>query len=251
VTAGICVEYVRYTAAADRGDALIEAYRRALPHLMASPHCLAAELRRCHEAPDHFILRLEWDSLAGHLEGFRGSDAFRAFVAEVGPFIDAIDEMRHYDATGVEARRPATIHDAVGGTATFFAVARAMHDAMSADDLLGPRFRHAAESHVPHLAMWLTEVFGGPPLYSRTHGDIAPMLARHAGQAIPDNERLRFVALARAAAERCFPPDQGRAVEAFARYVDWGSRVAVDNSQPDHVANPAAGVPTWGWDTVA
>jgi quinol monooxygenase YgiN len=103
------VEYVRYAVAADRADALIDAYRRALPHLEASPHCLSVELTRCHEDPTHFILRLEWDSLAGHLEGFRKSAVFTPFLAEIRPFIDAIEEMRHYELTDVVLQRRASI----------------------------------------------------------------------------------------------------------------------------------------------
>jgi hemoglobin len=243
------IEYVRYRVAADRADALIEAYRRALPFLQSSPHCLGIELRHRSDEPGAFILRLRWDSADGHMKGFRGSEHFRGFLAEIRPFIDAIEEMAHYDVVDIDAG--ATIYDAVGGAATFFAVARAMHDAMKDDALLGARFRGAAESHVPHLAMWLCEVFGGPPLYSQTLGDIAPMLARHAGQAIDDLARARFVELARAAAVRCFPAGADRAVDAFTRYVEWGARVAVANSQPGHVADPSAGVPRWSWDTVS
>jgi len=243
------VEYVRYVVAADRADALVASYRRALPVLEASPHCLAVELTRCHEDPGRFVLRLEWDSLAGHVEGFRKSDVFRAFVAEVGPFIDAIEEMAHYEPCDVAMRRPETLYDAVGGVGTFFAIAGAMHHEMSSDARLGDRFRRAAPTHVPHLAMWLTEVFGGPKLYSETLGDIAPILARHAGGDFTDDDRERFVELTRRAAERHIPASQPRALDAFMRYIEWGARVAVANSRPDHVPNAAAGVPTWSWDT--
>lgn len=76
-------------------------------------------------------------------------------------------------------------------------------------------FRHAAPTHVPHLAMWLTEVFGGPKLYSETLGDIAPILARHAGGDFSDDDRQRFVELARQAAEEHIPSPQPRALDAF------------------------------------
>jgi hemoglobin len=105
VSTTVIVEYVRYRVTADRADALIDAYRRALPVLQASPHCLSAELSRCHETPERFVLRLEWDSLAGHLEGFRKSEGFKAFLAEVRPFIDAIEEMTHYAPTDVRMQR--------------------------------------------------------------------------------------------------------------------------------------------------
>src|SRR5512134_2001996 len=95
--------------------------------------------------------------------------------------------------------------------------------------------------------MLLTELFGGPKLYSETLGDIAPILGRHAGGNFADEDRQRFVDLAREAATAHIADP--RALAAFMRYIGWGARVAVENSRPDHVANPTAGVPTWGWDT--
>jgi hypothetical protein len=35
----------------------------------------------------------------GHLQGFRTSPEFASFFAAVKPFVDRIEEMRHYDVT--------------------------------------------------------------------------------------------------------------------------------------------------------
>ena len=64
--------------------------------LAASPHCLAYELSSCDEDPSQYVLRIEWDSRKGHLEGFRRSEHFRAFLPHIQPYIKAIAEMRHY-----------------------------------------------------------------------------------------------------------------------------------------------------------
>jgi quinol monooxygenase YgiN len=56
------------------------------------------------EEPTSFILRIEWDSVEGHMEGFRKSPEFRAFFASVRPFVGQLEEMRHYERTGVLAR---------------------------------------------------------------------------------------------------------------------------------------------------
>ena len=40
----------------------------------------------------------------GHLHGFRGSPEFRSFLGAVQPFFNDIEEMRHYESTGVEGR---------------------------------------------------------------------------------------------------------------------------------------------------
>lgn len=95
------VEYIRYRVPAARDAAFFAAYERASAALQASPVCLAYELTRCEEAPDHYILRIEWTSTADHLERFRGSPEFRTFFQAVRPFVDDIEEMRHYGSTGL------------------------------------------------------------------------------------------------------------------------------------------------------
>ena len=67
------VEYIRYKIAEGRAEPFLHAYEQAEQSLRASPHCLGFELSRCSEAPEHFILRIQWDSAAGHLQGFRQS----------------------------------------------------------------------------------------------------------------------------------------------------------------------------------
>ncbi len=90
------VEYIRYTAAGDRADALVEAYRQAGDLLEADEHCLSYDVARGVEHPDRVVVRIAWDSLEGHERGFRTGPHFAGFLALVGPFIDAIDEMEHY-----------------------------------------------------------------------------------------------------------------------------------------------------------
>ncbi len=97
------VEYIRYQAADP--DALVRAYQQARHALEVSSHCLAYELARCKEDPKLFVLRIEWDSPEGHLEGFRKSAEFREFLAAVRPFIGEILEMRHYELTPVVERK--------------------------------------------------------------------------------------------------------------------------------------------------
>jgi truncated hemoglobin YjbI len=215
--------------------------------LAGSPDCLGWDLRRCQEESACFILRLEWRSLAAHLEGFRRSPEFRVFLEHVRPYIERMEEMRHYEATGVSSR---TICDAMGGPATVFRIARGMHEAAQKDALLGPRFASVLATHVPHLGMWLCEVFGGPKLYSATLDDIGPMLARHANLEITEAERDRFVALAIEVAAATAPSADPEALAAFGRYVTWGARVAMENARTGHIPNPSVGVPTWSWDSV-
>ncbi len=99
------VEYTRYQVADEQRSALERAYERAQSVLITSPHCLSYELSRCVEEPTSYILRIEWDSLDGHLKGFRGSPEFQTFLEAVRPFFSAIQEMRHYEVTRVTGKR--------------------------------------------------------------------------------------------------------------------------------------------------
>ncbi|MDF2698201.1 MAG: antibiotic biosynthesis monooxygenase [Labilithrix sp.] len=83
-------------------DRLYEEARNALD---ASSHCLSYELARCAEEPSSFVLRIEWDSAEGHLQGFRRSPLFPPFFAAVKPFIESIREMRHYEVTSIAKRK--------------------------------------------------------------------------------------------------------------------------------------------------
>jgi heme-degrading monooxygenase HmoA len=95
------VEYIRYALAEHDGDELVAAYARAAEYLAASPNALAWELTRCADDPKSYILRIEWDSAAGHMQGFRKSEHFPGFYAAIRPFVPEIAEMRHYEPTGV------------------------------------------------------------------------------------------------------------------------------------------------------
>ncbi|NUP14348.1 MAG: antibiotic biosynthesis monooxygenase [Polyangiaceae bacterium] len=97
------IEYIRYEIS--DVDGFMSAYQSARSALDASPHCLAYELSRCSEEPSSFILRIEWDSTEGHLQGFRKSEVFGPFVAAVRPFIPSIREMRHYELTSIASRK--------------------------------------------------------------------------------------------------------------------------------------------------
>lgn len=99
------LEYIRYNVPEGGRDAFEAAYGEAQASLVSSPHCLAYELARCGEEPGRYILRIEWDSAEGHLQGFRRGPDFPPFLAAIRPFIPHIEEMRHYHVTSVRGRK--------------------------------------------------------------------------------------------------------------------------------------------------
>lgn len=90
------VEYIRYSVPADQAEQFEQAYRQAGEVMEADPHCLRWEMARGVEEPEHFVVRIEWDSIEGHEQGFRASARFGEFFAAVRPFFSAIEEMKHY-----------------------------------------------------------------------------------------------------------------------------------------------------------
>jgi quinol monooxygenase YgiN len=93
----VVVEIVRYEVAGARAQEFADAYARAVRVLDADEHCLAYEVVQGVEEPASWIVRIEWDSVEGHEQGFRRAPHFREFFAAVRPFLDDIREMRHYD----------------------------------------------------------------------------------------------------------------------------------------------------------
>ena len=99
------VEYTRYKIDEGRRTAFEHAYETAQEALQASSVCLGYELSHCTEAPEYYVLRIEWTSEEDHLKKFRSSPEFKPFLETVGPFFAAIEEMRHYAVTRIQAEK--------------------------------------------------------------------------------------------------------------------------------------------------
>ena len=90
------IEYIRYQVPAARHAEFLEAYRSAGQELGSSPHFIRYEISQGVEEPDNFIVRIEWDTVEGHENGFRTSPNFGTFFTKVKPFFANIREMKHY-----------------------------------------------------------------------------------------------------------------------------------------------------------
>lgn len=246
------IEYVRYRIAENDRQEFEEAYARAGATLAEAPNCLGFELTRCVEDPGAYTLRIRWDSVDGHLDGFRKSDEFTRFFADVRPYVDHVEEMRHYEPTGVEGpgggeEVPPTLYEWGGGEAAFKRLFSRFYEAVVVDPLLEPLFGEMSPDHPDHVALWLGEVFGGPPAYTEHHGGYENMLAHHMGKAITEPQRRRWVELLVDAADEVELPADPEFRSAFMAYVEWGTRLAVENSEPGASPPPRAPVPRWGW----
>lgn len=119
------------------------------------------------------------------------------------------------------------------------------------DPLLASLFADMSADHPQRVAKWLAEVFGGPKSYSREFGGYPRMVAQHAGKGLTEEQRARWVALLLQSAREAGLPNDAEFRSAFAAYIEWGSRLAVENSQPGAHPPPQMPMPHWEWNTAA
>jgi CDGSH-type Zn-finger protein/truncated hemoglobin YjbI len=115
------------------------------------------------------------------------------------------------------------------------------------DPLIGPLFANMAPDHPERVAAWLGEVFGGPKHYSEQFGGYPRMLSQHMGKAITEAQRERWVTLLRRSADDAGLPRDPEWRAAFVAYLEWGSRLALENSQQDARPPAAMPMPRWWW----
>ncbi|MCZ0987290.1 group II truncated hemoglobin [Streptomyces diastatochromogenes] len=243
------VEYIRYRVPEQQAAPFLAAYTRAAVQLAAAPQCVDYGLTRCEEEPESWILRITWTSTEDHIEGFRRSELFPPFFAEIRPYVENIEEMRHYRPTGVQGGGGAvpTLYDWAGGAEAFSRLTEVFYDKVLKDDLLAPLFADLAPEHAAHVALWLAEVFGGPAAYSDTHGGHGHMVAKHFGKHITEPQRRRWVNLVQDAADDAGLPKDAEFRSAFLAYVEWGTRLAVYFSGQDAKPPAEQPVPKWSW----
>jgi hemoglobin len=141
-----------------------------------------------------------------------------------------------------------TLYEWAGGGEAFERLINAFYDRVEGDPLLAPLFGGSVGAeHRDHVVAWWSEVFGGPARYTAELGGYEHMLAKHRGLAITPEQRFRFALLMSVAADAAGLPDDPEFRSAFVAYVEWGTRLALHNSQPDAPVAEHAPVPRWGW----
>lgn len=140
-----------------------------------------------------------------------------------------------------------TLYEWAGGSAAFERLTAAFYRKVRADPLLAPLFAGMPEDHPHHVAMWLAEVFRGPEAYTTELGGYPRMVRHHLDRHIRPEQRTRWVALLSEAADEVELPDDPEFRSAFVAYLEWGSRIALANSQAGAAPPPRAPVPHWGW----
>lgn len=134
-----------------------------------------------------------------------------------------------------------------GGPAAITRLIDAFYDRVEADDLLSLFFPGGVSQHRRHVGLWWTEVLGCPCDYTSQLGGYERMLAHHRALAITAEQRLRFATTMSQAADDAALPRDPEFRAALIGYLEWGTRLAMENSQPDAGPPLHAPVPRWGW----
>jgi truncated hemoglobin YjbI len=230
------IEYIRYRVSPEQLAGFESACQEAEKALRAAARCVDYELGRGLDEPDSYVLRVTWTAADGP-----------EVLAALKPYAE---ETRRYEVTpvaGPGGAAPPSMYDWAGGTDAFIRLCDAFYRRVLADDLLAPLFTHMNAQHARYVALWLAEVFGGPATYTAEHGGYPNMVTHHIDMAITEPQRRRWVNLIMDAADEVELPADPEFRAAFTSYIEWGTRLAMQNSEPG--ANPTreAPVPHWGW----
>jgi CDGSH-type Zn-finger protein/truncated hemoglobin YjbI len=151
-----------------------------------------------------------------------------------------------------EAGHEPSIFEWAGGLPAFLRMTRLFYEKhVPADPLLAPLFATMSADHPERVAAWLSEVFGGPDVYSEQYGGYPWMLSQHVGKRLTEEQRARWVALILRSAREAGLPNDPEFRSAFSAYIEWGSRLAVENSQSDAKPPQNMPMPHWDWQTAA
>ncbi len=140
-----------------------------------------------------------------------------------------------------------TLLEWMGGMPRLRALTTLFYSRVPQDELLAPVFAHMSPAHVEHVAEFIAEVFGGPKTYSEQRGGHHGMIRKHLGRHLTEAQRRRWMSLLLDCADEVGVPTDPEFRSAFVGYVEWGTRLAVLNSQPGVEVTGEAPMPEWGW----
>ncbi len=109
-------------------------------------------------------------------------------------------------------------------------------------------FASFTAEHAKNVALWLGEVFGGPPRYTEERGGHRTVLERHRNLGLSPDQKEGWVHLMLETAQEV-PPNEAKLQAHFADYLRWGAQIALTASQPGFEIQHVGPVPKWGWTT--
>jgi CDGSH-type Zn-finger protein len=168
------------------------------------------------------------------------------------PFCSGMHWYVEFKDPVADPERTPTMFEWCGGLPALTRMTRLFYEKhVPQDPMLAPLFSNMSADHPQRVAKWLGEVFGGPACYSEEYGGYPRMISQHVGKCITEEWRTRWVSLLLQSAREAGMPNDPEFAAAFQSYIEWGSRLAVENSQttahpPEHMP-----MPHWDWTTGA
>jgi hemoglobin len=140
-----------------------------------------------------------------------------------------------------------TVYERGGRLEAFEKLTKVFYAKVLKDDLLGELFSNMSSEHSKYVAHFLSEILGGPKLYTeenkRSH---AHMISRHVGRQLDERQRQRWVQLVLESADEIGMPDDPQFRSALVGYLEWGSRMVVKNSQiSENAVDTDTPMPDW------
>ncbi len=140
-----------------------------------------------------------------------------------------------------------SIFDWAGGSEALGRLTEVFYGHVLEDPILAPVFAEMDKNHPQHVALWLSEVFGGPRDYTAERGGHPHMARRHLGRGITEVQRRRWVTMLMDAADEVGLPTDPEFRAVFTYYIEWGTRMAMIYSGENPPPVDAAEVPVWEW----
>ena len=142
-----------------------------------------------------------------------------------------------------------TLLEHAGGKSAIRRFAGIFYDRVLSDPLLQPLFGKGKPDHVDHLTAFEVETFGGPDRYTRELGGFDRIIAVHRHLKITEEQRERFIDLYMSAADAAELPSDPRFRQALREHVEFGTKVAMQNSHAmtDAELHPLRKIPKWDW----
>ncbi len=145
---------------------------------------------------------------------------------------------------------PPSLYTWLGGLTALEALTERFYERVKDNTILAPIFAHMSAEHPRHVAAFLAEVLGGSTNYSEQFGGHPHMIQQHLNRHLSQTQRREWVNLLLDTADELKMPDDPEFRSALVGYLEWGSRLAVINSQDGAVVDAHAPMPKWGWGEV-
>jgi hemoglobin len=141
-----------------------------------------------------------------------------------------------------------TLFEWAGGMPAFVNLFDKFYDKVLQDPILEPVFKHMPQEHRLNVAHFVAEVLGGPKLYSEDSGSHFKMISKHLSLHLAQEHRNRWMELLLDTADEMTLPDDPEFRSAFLAYLEWGTRIAVINSNQDTInESEDIPMPKWNW----